>query len=550
MKKTYAFALASAMLMLGGCSSQDEPLGYDPTPVDDEGTIGYLRIEFPSSATRAVSEVTPYDFENEIEEAAFIFDYADGSAPVTRYARKTPDPKDRAQWVEHDGQTGNKCAVVKLSKMPNAVTVVINGEREYEGDITAQDLDIDHYSRGTNNLFFMSSARYYDANGERTNKTPITGEMLFKKEEDAINAESGATYGKPVIVNVEHLVAKVKISNQYGADYTLDADGKLDPLAKQTDKEVNAKVTFKPEYTFLTGYRKNTYTIKKLPDYGSFNTDILGWEGFNSVENRWSGMLRRDRSTNIEWPTLTEIQDANKMPFGATSDVVEADGKLKDITTTAAKAYNKTTPLTFYAFDNGNPKDTRKTSVVVLGKYEVKDNAGNNLAAADGSFWLVAFQDHFQVYSSEKDAILAMGGDWTDDTHHDTLIPEDVLAAADVNIPGARDDKWSNWTGWMVVKEKSLPTRCVKYHGGYGYYSKAINHVPTSVSKDDYEMVVRNHYYDIKITGIGGMGIGLPGPNTPIVPLDGPDPKDSDYYLHMSVNVLPWRTLTNEMEWK
>ena len=63
-------------------------------------------------------------------------------------------------------------------------------------------------------------------------------------------------------------------------------------------------------------------------------------------------------------------------------------------------------------------------------------------------------------------------------------------------------------------------------------------------------MVVRNHYYDIKITGIGGMGIGVPGPNTPIVPLDGPDPKDSDYYLHMSVNVLPWRTLTNEMEWK
>ncbi len=535
MKKLYAFALASGLALLGACSNE-EPLDYDPTPIDDEGTIGYLRIEFPDmdGGTRAYegTEVAADANESRVYEANFVF-YDENDEPyASRVARNIKKDGDAAYWVnKHDGAQGARCAIIKLTKMPSSVAVIVNDGLNYgEVDLNEKAGTSKTYSYSkkdetdgqTYTYFHMSSSRYYDATQHRTNKTPITGEMLFKDETEAVKAENT---DKAVKISVEHYVAKIKIENKFSETYKLDADGKLDPFANKTDKTVNeATITFKPEYAILTAFPEGTERIKKLPNWGGLPTEVQEWTSLNNVDKCWSSWVRSDKLT-VKWPTLNEVSGGTL--FGASSNAYPAAGVVN----------------TIYSFDNNDSQKAHNTSVAVVGKYEVTKN-GAKFGAEDGSFWLVAFEDKFEVYDSEEAAILAMGGE-----KNDVLVPDGVTDADHPDVPGSTyDNRWSNWSGWMKIKGKDIVTRCVKYNGGYGYYAKRINHVV--LDNKNYNMVVRNHLYNISITGIGGMGVGIPDPDYPIIPVTPPDPTEQNYYLHMSIIVNPWRTVSNSMEWK
>lgn len=540
MKKTYAFALASGLLMLGSCSS-DMPDNPQFEPIDEEGNIGYIRIDFPgtSAGTRALPTTAPTDKETEIENAAFVF-YCGNNQYFTRYARKDRLDSDQAYWVEVDGEghEGQRCAIVKLPRMPLSVAVVVNGDKTYTGDLNEDRYTVTQYSKeGKNELFYMSSARYWDSNRQLSNQTPISAEKIFRTEEDAIKALDENGNISAVKINVEHYVAKVNITNNYSdSKYKLDADGTLNPQAKKEEVTYGvtsadgtvvtptvAIVKFKPEYQFLTATSTGTTTIKKLPEFSLLATPVQNWADLNDPVNRHSSWLRNETTPReVHWPTLAELQ-SGKLHLGHESVAYDS------------KKY-------IYAFDNRDDDYGRRTSVVICGKYTVTDAAGKSLAASDDSFWLVAFRDQFTVYNNETDAIKAMGG-----VEGDTLVPDVVLPDGQTALTGRTDGAWTSWTGWMKIEGKNFETRCIKYNGGYGYYSKPINHLPGNPS---YDMVVRNHYYDISINGIEGMGVGIPTPNDPIVPVVPPKPDDQNYWLHMSVKVLDWRNITNDVEWQ
>ncbi|MDE6085834.1 MAG: Mfa1 fimbrilin C-terminal domain-containing protein, partial [Muribaculaceae bacterium] len=54
--------------------------------------------------------------------------------------------------------------------------------------------------------------------------------------------------------------------------------------------------------------------------------------------------------------------------------------------------------------------------------------------------------------------------------------------------------------------------------------------------------VVRNHVYNIEITGVTGLGIGLENPAQPMVPPMDPD----NYYIAARLNVLAWRVVPTQ----
>lgn len=522
MKKIYAFALASGLMMLGSCSS-DMPENPQFEPIDEEGNIGYIRIDFPGmeDGTRALDTNSATADEKEIENAAFVF-YCGNGQYFTRYAKKDRQATDQAYWIATDGNhRGDRCAVVKLPRLPLSVAVVVNGEKsEYANDLN-EGYSVTKYCKGNNKLFYMSSARYWDTSNALTNQTPITADKIFKTEEDAIKATDADGNISAIAINVEHYVAKVNIKHNYTDNKYKLTDGQLDPQAQKEEVE-GAVVRFKPEYQFLTSTSTSTTTIKKLPEFSTLATPVQNWADLNDPVNRHSSWLRNEESPRqVHWPTLAELQ-AGTLHLGHSS-----------------LAYGSTAPI--YAFDNRDNDYGRRTSVVICGKYTVTSasDPSQSLAAADGSFWLVAFQDKFTVYSSELDAIKAMGGE-----EGDTLEPDVILPDNQNELSGRNDGAWTSWTGWMKIKGKNFETRCVKYSGGYGYYSKPINHFST------YDMVVRNHYYDISVNGIAGMGVGIPSPNDPIVPVVPPNPDDQNYWLHMSVKVLDWRTITNDVEWQ
>lgn len=513
-KRTFAFALATGLL-LAGCASESPDVPVEKPAPDEEAAAGYVTINFINGGTRADDvEISPATAdESSIENAALVFYCEDGSE-FTRYV--TNDNKTNAYWVNTDANHyGDKCAIVKLQKLPISVACVVNYETaNYSGDLNRDTRVVSKYSKDPGKNFFMSSSKFYNENNELGHLTPVTPEMLSDTKEGAAN-----NLDHPLVINVERYVAKVQIKNVPNNDSFKLENGELNPLTGENVGQVNAVVKFKPEFSFLTATSDQGYTIKKLPRWVDLPTDIQTWSHANNVSERWSSWVRPTTGMQINYETLKELRDANKVTFG-------------------------TDPI-YYAFDNNEPTMARQTSVVVAGKYTVKDASGNNLAADDGTFYLVAFKDNFEVYKTEADAIKAMGGE-----DNDVLVPEGVIPEGQTSLPEYEEQsKWTGWTGWMEIKGKDLPTRCIKYVNGYGYYAKPLNLV-TFPNGARYDLVVRNHFYDVSIKGISGMGIGILDPNQPIIPLTPPDPKDQNYYLHMSVKVHPWRTVHNEVEWK
>lgn len=516
MKKHYSLAFLGATFLLAGCAA-DAPENAN-VPENEDG-IGYIRIEFANMpATRAFEEGANEANEADIYNADFVFYCADG----TTFTRSVKDKTGGlAKWVDTDNtHSGDKCCIVKLPKMPESVACIVNGNRTYSGDLY-KDLDpIRTYCRkasDNNWYFYMSSSTYYKGNDHAvTYKTPISPEMLVTTEKEA-----AAEVTKAVRINVDRYVAKVKINNSEDLTKSIDSNGRLNPEA---DREfINGEITFEPMFTFLTSEETQAFPIKQLPSWNNENKIFSSWDEINDETHRRSGWVASTDGENVKYATLSSL--GSTKTFG-------------------------TSPK-FYTYENRPNNSVQETSVVVAGKYRVTKN-GKDMAASDGTFYLVAFNDLFDVYATEKEAVNAMGGNYDEG---DRLVPEGVMEKEDTDLPSyditnnaEAKNKWEAWTGWMMLKGKpEIVTRCVKYTGGYGYYARQIQRNNIDGVKN---AIVRNHVYNITLGKIAGMGVGIPDPNQPIIPIPGPDPKEKSYYLHMSVSVNPWISVNQNVDWK
>lgn len=501
---------------MGSCSSEAPDVIQGEEPENGEGY--YLKVAFNSVQTRATT-----DPELQINNAAFVFYNLQGRRLATRYIGGAKGDAETAQinWVDEPGHSASKCAVLKLSSAPAYVSCVVNANDDW-GFAGATETDFRNLKgtskkRTDKNLMIMSSTKYYAENSDGQVGTPTylvridKSKMLHTTPEAAAAAQGEAA----VVIPVEPVTAKVNVLN----GLTLDENGAINPQEGDRTEQVDAVVTFTPELAFLTAQNTERWTVKRIPDpYTSIPEAIRSnWSvkvnEFANKRSNWVG----ETAGSIVWPTLGSMIERNN-PDDVNDITVKNDFKYS------------ANPV-FYPFDNIDDESVNTTSVVVAGRYKLTDAAGNNLAAADGSFWLVGIGDKFKVYKTKEDAIAAMGG-----------APGDELEE-DVEVDGNH----LTWNGWMRIKDKKYLPKCMQYRGGFGYYSRAI---PRAVIDGiEYPAIVRNTKYDLTIKTINGMGIGIPEDGTEIIPLEPNDPSD-EYYLHIAVDVQDWKVMKYDAEWK
>lgn len=97
-----------------------------------------------------------------------------------------------------------------------------------------------------------------------------------------------------------------------------------------------------------------------------------------------------------------------------------------------------------------------------------------------------------------------------------------------------------------------------KYHNGYAFFAVPIEHIwgktepdgnPTpkigdkgfSAKLGQYG-IVRNHFYQLKINGISGIGTGIGDPTSPIVP----NVDEEKYYVKTEMRVMKWRMMPEQ----
>lgn len=515
MKKTYAFALTAGLLLLGSCAA-NEPDGGQTNPNED-GDYGYVRFEIASEMTRADQEAgySSGAGESAIKDIHFLF-YNDAGNYMFDQTAGTGTGYD-TQIVDHNGK---KCAVVKLNRPAKSVVAIVNAQTNDEGKASPRSritpslyTDEDNADdNGTTRYFTMSNATYYNSNDVATYRMPITTDKLFTSASAAANA----TEAKAIIINVERLAAKVMLSQ--AASFT---NSIADVASYDGDTRTAGKVTFTPEAVFLTATQGNSYLVKNLPAY--------------SADLSWAKASDTNRSF---WCSAVPASDDNPLDYMKISDI-PANCKGTDM-------WDATKNFHYVRECTGASIETQ-TSVIVLGTYTIKTADGNTtFADANGTFWLMAMGEEFSVFTSEKAVMKAMGAVYTGTGDEETTTDKLV-----------KDGEGAEWNGWMMLQSqkaegKDTGLRCMRYQTGKGYYAAPIERWSTGsgTTKKVWNGIVRNHVYDVEISKITGMGIGLPNLTDPIIPITPNKPDDQNFFLHLNVKVLDWRLVpTQSVEW-
>ena len=98
--------------------------------------------------------------------------------------------------------------------------------------------------------------------------------------------------------------------------------------------------------------------------------------------------------------------------------------------------------------------------------------------------------------------------------------------------------------------------KALYWHEGKTYYHTTIKHTLNNLTKDG---VVRNHLYDISLTGVSGLGTPIPGtssddedddPGTDDPddkPIDPEDPDEEESFLAAEINILSWNVIGQDV---
>ena len=91
----------------------------------------------------------------------------------------------------------------------------------------------------------------------------------------------------------------------------------------------------------------------------------------------------------------------------------------------------------------------------------------------------------------------------------------------------------------------TAPTDIYKYSAGFAYYTAWIKHNPTStVYMEQFKYgVVRNHWYDLKVTGIKRLGYHIPTYEDPKTPDD-----KSEVWIQVEAKIKQWMHVVQEVE--
>jgi hypothetical protein len=533
--------------------------------------------------------------EGEGTEEANNEDGADADAAPRREAssssndtEETTPTADRTVTITTSGTEATSSILIVLENKSGdtpskVVAVVNNGASPTPSNYTLDELrkksigyktlDITTGTEAEKNLsttsyFTMRNSAYKNSGGDLVYATTILPENI------ATSAD--AAESSPVQIYVERVVAKV--TNNTKESSIKDSDGSnalsitLDGGTTTTTYS-NLKVKFLGWKLFNTA--QATSLIKNIDPASTSNHYYwpTNWNDWYSTDNHRSYWAAMDASKEANPSGATEI-GTTTLSF---NDITKYDATNKAITS------NSTTDIE-YPFENtladevnaSNVSLDNHTSIVYAA--QVVD-ASNNTPVTIAR-WLSKYYTEAQLKASitkvlanklytraeVKDGETVTGYTYTAITEADidfscdnvykgeTYNVAPVLSTTgkakvwynkETGLPYAKEDTYNSTLEDGTSAESTTVTEVLKsvpkaqiWKDGYCYYFTQIKH-PT-VGTTTVPAIVRNHWYQLTVSGVNGLG-------TPVydttVSFDPIKPEDNNWYLDAKIHVLGWRVV-------
>lgn len=549
MKIFKLFPFACAALMMTACGSDNDIEGGATKPGGDAQYLAVNIVNVGTTPTRATDYEDGIGKESQIDKIRFYFFHADGSPYIL-----TGTTKDDANWLEEDTHTQsglaptnpgtvdqitNAILVIKgvTASAPSKVIAVVNPatlttlgtDKKSLNDLlnTVVDNTFVIGNGATASGFVMSNSVYASEN-RKVCENDISGHV----KQTQADAESA-----PVEIYVERVAAKVR--------GTLDATKFEDGTTKWNNSKPGIKVG-----TY------SSYDIYAVVD---------GW-----------GVADENDQANLEkqiTPTWTNSA------LGFTSTWTTSDYHRSFWETSAAFSTGKvnhafsdyTNNSTEYVYTLPNtsntPIPTTPTNAKYNGNTRTKFLVATHLMYNDGTSWKnaelctykgidylgvdvlrnqIAFESGYYVETSAgsgnyqritKDEITfnkaTTGGDYL-------VVPTLVTGKTYYTKGGSETSPTYTVDTAPAISTEPAQVRT----NGMAYYYIPIRHLATDASKVGYYGIVRNHLYDVNVTGMEGFGTPVYDASWKIIPTV---PDETKTYLAAKINVLQWRVVQQDV---
>lgn len=551
MKIFKLFPLACAALMMTACGSDNDIEGGATKPGGDAQYLAVNIVNVGTTPTRATGDYEDgIGEESKINKIRFYFFHADGSPYILQGTTQT-----NANWLEEDTHTQsglaptnpgsvdqitNAILVIKgvTASAPSKVIAVVNPEtlttlgndKKSLNDLLNPVVDKKFViGNGTAASGFVMSNSVYASENRKVCENDISG-YVKQTQTEAENA--------PVKIFVERVAAKVR--------GTLDATKFEDGTTKWNNGKPGIKVG-----TY------SSYDIYAVVD---------GW-----------GVADENDQANLEkqiTPTWTNTG------LGFTSTWTTSDYHRSFWETSAAFSTGKTVNHTFkdytnqskgYVYTLPNTSDTPISTTIKNAKYNdntrTKFLVATHLMYNDGTSWKnaelctykgidylgvdvlknqIAFESGYYLESATapgnyeritKDEITfnkaTTGGDYL------------VVPAL---VAGKRYYKKGGTEAAPTYTEDTTPAISTEpaqvRTDGMAYYYIPIRHLATDATKVGYYGIVRNHLYDVNVTGMEGFGTPVYNEKWTIIPTV---PDETKTFLAAKINVLQWRVVKQDV---
>ena len=500
-----------ALATVVGCSEgNDENQVVNP----NEGDVSYLAVKLKAAGDLSRASDSDFadgsDAENLVENAVFFFfDAAGDPANVIK-----PLTGPNVNYYSTTLTFGPESSDANIEEVA-APVVVING---YKEAVPKQMFTILNYTHTGASLTLNQVRDLKSAIKSTSDKFVMATSVYAEDSKDVVtSAISGvnvansapAALASPVVVHVERLASKVTLT-------VANADG-FDLSDKAADKAVKVKVL----KWGLVSTQDKTKIVKDINP--AWTEDALGfaWNDPTHYRSYWA--------TSVEdWG-----QDFNKF-------------KLNEMTSVPAGFE--------YCGENTYAAENR-TKVVVIAQLQ-EQSTGNSVELAKWLGVQYAGEDALlEAVAGTLASTIFSGEDNGSGVTYTSISKDDIKCVATAGYtvtfapsnPGAAKTWYSksgaNYTEVNIADELAKIAPAQVYNDGMTYYTVDVRHLATKDSGKAGEFgVVRNHSYQINITGIEGFG-------TPIYnmeqEIENPeDPADHESYIASEVKILAWRLVS------
>lgn len=577
MRLSNFLVMFSACALFAACANDETPDGNNLPQGNGEQAFIAVRLAAPNAMTRATYK-DGTTAESDVDDIRFyFFKNDDSAAPVSGIGTESsvnfitlnststptvPSFDDAGTDVNED----KKATVlvlnnVDLDNRPAKMMVVLNtGDALGSTSLSlsslkdkAEDYLKDKTSEGK---FVMSNSVYMDGNPLATVDAIDVADYISENQ-------SGAETN-PVKVYVERVVARVdvkqKSNNNSLQGYTDDTDVAATNINGYQDPSTH-KVIANVKGWAIANQNAKSYLIKRLDDKNwNATSPFTGWNDATNHRSYWANTTQLNTgasalATNPDYNSITKAQETtipNSQYCQERTEITDIDDNPTELIVFAQLTVNNNpTTIARYGGQYYTVDALMSTFLAQLGDIYIKSKEGGS-GSTNIENWTALSADHLKLRPAE-------------DGESDVAAYEAVLDLKDSYTTGysfASDDQGTSSMELSAVEAKLNAFTAQLWYNGRTYYHVPITHDTDGSATADAGRygVVRNHLYNIAISGITGLGTPIPGDTNGDEddpddeedpgkdPIDPEDPEDSNSYLAAEINILSWNVIDQEVE--